>query len=166
MQSAKDTFYITLRDRLAALDPARTIFLDGATRPAIVVAENAPVTAAPPLPEVFYLAWEAAERLSAAAGAKRPLLKLGCTVSYRTAGSDGSNGVDRGRALAALDLELARICAPHFAAKQDHTQTPASDLGSAVLWTAPAYDAPEAAGSELHRAARVDVFFWPEVDLP
>ena len=50
MQSAKDSFYIALRGRLAALNPQRAVFLDGATRPAIVVCENEPLTsAAPPL---------------------------------------------------------------------------------------------------------------------
>ena len=33
MQNAKDTFYMTLRDRLAAVNPARTMVLRGVTRP-------------------------------------------------------------------------------------------------------------------------------------
>ncbi len=44
MQFAKDSFYIALRDRLAVLNPARTVYLDGVTRPAVIVAENQPST--------------------------------------------------------------------------------------------------------------------------
>ena len=42
MQPTKDSFYISLRDRLVAVDPNRTVTLDGATRPAIAVIENEP----------------------------------------------------------------------------------------------------------------------------
>ena len=57
MQFAKDSFYLALRDRLAALDPERKVLVDGVERPAILVIENKPVNAAPPLPNAYYLAW-------------------------------------------------------------------------------------------------------------
>ena len=56
MQSAKDTFYITLRNRLAVLNPSRTIVVRGAVRPAIFVAENELVAATNPS-EAFVLTW-------------------------------------------------------------------------------------------------------------
>ncbi len=37
MQAAKDSFYMALRARLAALNPARSMVMDGLTVPAIVV---------------------------------------------------------------------------------------------------------------------------------
>jgi hypothetical protein len=40
MQGAKDSFYMALRSRLAVLNPARTMVIDGVTVPAIVVREN------------------------------------------------------------------------------------------------------------------------------
>ena len=40
MQAAKDSFYMTLRGRLAQAYPARTMTVEGTTRPAIVVTEN------------------------------------------------------------------------------------------------------------------------------
>jgi len=40
MQAAKDSFYMTLRERLTALNPARTMVIDGVTVPAIVVRET------------------------------------------------------------------------------------------------------------------------------
>src|SRR5438046_2570039 len=77
MQSAKDSLYVALRDRLAALDPARVVFLDGAgaSRPAVIVCENEPVTAAPQLPSAFYLSWGAVAAVPASS-ARRPILRL------------------------------------------------------------------------------------------
>ena len=37
MQNAKDTFYLTLQSRLAALNPSRTVVLRGVVRPATLV---------------------------------------------------------------------------------------------------------------------------------
>jgi len=164
MQSAKDSFFAGLRDRLAALDPARTVFLDGELRPAVVVAENSAVTAAAPLPEVFYISFGGAQVI--VPGARRPLLRLEARIAYRTRGSDDKQGVDRGRALAALDLELAQLLSPRFTAKTDYAQTPPAALGSAVLWSAPEFQPVESVDGELRRAASVFLFFWPEVDLP
>jgi hypothetical protein len=49
MQRAKDTFYITLRDRIAALNPARTVLVRGVVRPAVLVEENELAVDFPPL---------------------------------------------------------------------------------------------------------------------
>ncbi len=40
MQAAKDTFLMTLAARLTVLNPARTVTLDGASRPAVMAVEN------------------------------------------------------------------------------------------------------------------------------
>lgn len=60
MQATKDTFYLTLRDRLALADPARTITVDGVTRPAIVVVENDKPSVTARQQDAFYLEWGAA----------------------------------------------------------------------------------------------------------
>ena len=57
MQATKDTFYITLRDRLAQIDPDLTVEIAGAIRPAIIVAENEEPSAYPRLDEAIYLDW-------------------------------------------------------------------------------------------------------------
>ncbi len=163
MQSAKDSFYIALRDRLAALSPERAVFLDGATRPAIVVSENEPLTSAAPLEQCFYLAWSEATPVSATAAARCPIFQLEATFEYRASGTPEQVSVDRGRRLAELDLELAQMLSPRFTAKKDYTQTPAADLGSAVLWSPPEFGPVETRERSLRRTARVTVFFWPEV---
>ncbi len=165
MQHAKDTFYVTLRDRLAALNPARIVFLDGVNRPAVIVAENEPATSTGALLDAFYIVWGAVRVVESAARAPRPLLALDCSIVYRTRGSEDMSGVDRGRALAALDLELLHISAPHSTPKRDYTQTTPADLGTSVLWLPPQLAEPVNVGGELRRTARTTIYFFPEADL-
>ena len=42
MQFAKDSFFLALQSRLAGLNPARTVTINGATVPAVLVVENLP----------------------------------------------------------------------------------------------------------------------------
>ena len=57
-QHAKDTFYTTLRDRLAALNGERTTLVRGAQRPAVLVEENEIAGGADPVAnEMFVLRW-------------------------------------------------------------------------------------------------------------
>ncbi len=185
MQFAKDSFYIALRDRLATLNPQRTVFLNGVTRPAVVVAENEHITAAGQVPEAFYIRWGDV-RPGAMRGGPHPLLALECTISYGTAGSADKQGVDRGRVLAELDCELLSMCSPPYTPKCDHMQTPAADLGTKVLWSTPelrlttrlqASEQREwslagdqlltlppgtAAGNRLEREAGLTIFFYAE----
>ena len=93
MQFAKDSFYVALRDRLAALDPARTVVVAGRMRPAVLVDENEPANSALPLPNAFHLAWGIPEIVKGAESARRPLMKIDCTIAYRIAGAQsGARG--------------------------------------------------------------------------
>lgn len=175
MQFTKDTFYITLRDRLATLNPARTITLNGVTRPAVVAAENEVVVPVRPLPDAFYLEWGAAQAVPQQTG-DRAIFALECLVSYHTFGIMES-GVDRGRSLAALDTELVSICQPGTASKFDYTQTPAANLGTSIVWSMPQLgkvagsEAPRSealprgtTGVRLERTVSLKVFFFPEAN--
>ena len=165
MQFSKDSFYMTLRTRLATVDPARTITLDGALRPAVYVVENEVVLAASPPSEAFAISFGAARVVETSGGARRPLLALDCDISYQTAGSDASLSTDRGRTLAALDLELLQICSPPYAAKQNFTVTPTVSLGTQILWQRPYLGAVEAVGGQLRRTAKTTLLFYPETDF-
>src|ERR1700712_2699477 len=103
MENARDTFYVTLRNRLAALNPTRTLVLRGVVRPGILVAENELATLAQPT-DVFCLRWTGVQVETTGA---LPLATLECTITYATDGSAGNGGMDRGRLLAAMDGELA-----------------------------------------------------------
>jgi len=166
MQFAKDSFYVALRDRLAALNPARVVYLDGANRPAVIVAENQAPGSAVPFDNAFYLRWGAARVVASTQRARRPLLALDCAISYRTSGTADNSFTDRGRTLAALDLEMLAVTSPGVTAKQDFSQAPVLDLGTKILWRRPQLGDAEIAGTELRRAATLTVFFFPEVDLP
>lgn len=163
MQHSKDTFYVALRDRLTTINPQRTINLNGATRPAVVVVENECPTSAPPLPNAFYLRWGAARVVKGAEHARRPLMALDCAISYAAVGTTDA-AMDRGRMLAALDLELLQMCTPPRAPKSDYTASPTAMLGTTVFWGAPEFAEVEPAGERLLRTARLTIFFFPEVD--
>src|SRR5258708_5435949 len=133
MQNIKDSLYVALRDRLAALNPARTVTVLGVTRPAVIVPENEIADSALPLPEAFYLAWGAA---SAAAGTERldlPLLKIRCEITYWTQGADDLSSQDRGRTLAQLDEEFLSVTTPPRTALKDFSQVPVADLAAKIF---------------------------------
>jgi len=176
MQYTKDSFYITLLERLVALNPQRTVTLNGTTRPALIVAENELVVPIVPLPDAFYIEWGAAELLPGQVGSKA-LLAMDCIISYHTFGTV-ETGVDRGRTLAALDMELLGISQPPYALKRDYSQLPSVDLGTKISWTQPSFG--KVAGSEtakneglprgtegvrLERSANLKLFFFSEVDF-
>ena len=93
MQATKDSFYVTLRERLVQANPGRTITVDGVTRPAIVVAENEKPSAGAQLHDAYYLAWGAAHAVRPAIST---LMAMECTVSYSSAGTEQNGGLDRG----------------------------------------------------------------------
>jgi hypothetical protein len=132
MQAAKDSFYMALRERLAGLNPARTMVIDGVTVPAIVVRENMEPRFVEAQPEVFYV--DFGDILIAES--TRPMLGVDCHVWYASEGGGGT-GVDRGRVLAEMDVELLRMCDPPHSQMLDYSQTPAAYLGSGVFWTVP-----------------------------
>src|SRR4051812_20827280 len=133
MQKIKDSFYAALRDRLAVIDPARTVTIRGELRPAVVTEENETATAAQPEPEVFYLTWKGASVEPEFASAKRPLLRLQCEVEYSSEGTEGCAGTDRGRSIGAMDSELRQMLSPSSAAVKDFTQTPAVETGGVIF---------------------------------
>jgi hypothetical protein len=146
MQFAKDSFFIALQGRLAALNPARTVTINGATAPAVVVVENLPPTTVEPQPNTFYIEWGTATVVDGHAG-NAALMSLACVISYYTLGTTQSM-VDRGRVLGQLDNELLGICQPTNTEKYDYTQSPPADLGTTVFWNQPTFEEATTSGVE------------------
>jgi hypothetical protein len=146
MQFAKDSFFLTLQQRLAGLNPARIVTINGATVPAVVVVENLPPSSGEPQPNTFYIEWGAANVIEGHAG-DGPLMTMACVISYYTFGSVESM-VDRGRVLAQLDEELLAICQPPNTEKRDYTQAPSADLGTSLFWNQPVFDEAAKGGVE------------------
>jgi len=105
VQNAKDTFYEVICGRLVGVNPERTIVLRGVVRPGVLVEENELLSAIA-LPDCFRLEWSVAK---VDPGGKMPLVTLQCSFLYETAGSAINGGIDRGRALAAMDAELQSV---------------------------------------------------------
>jgi len=188
MQFAKDSFFLALQQRLAGLNPARTVTLNGTTVPAVLVVENLPPSFGEPQPNTFYVEWGAADVISGNAGSGA-LMSLNVVISYYTFGSVQSM-VDRGRVLAELDEELLSICQPPNTEKRDYAQSPSADLGTSVFWGQPSFTEGKGPGrfggrvsfperiksgvtdeAEIHQDARVErkvrltIYFFSEVTL-
>jgi len=159
MQVAKDTFFRTLADRLAVVNPARTVTLDGASRPAVMAVENETPVPANTFLEAFLLTWEGAGQ----AMPEGRLMYLDCTLSYGSKGSGDWLRSDRGRTVTAMDRELLQLCEPRCAASCDYTQTPPAALGTNIFWTPPVMEAPSEVDGVLLRTAKMRLFFFPEV---
>ncbi len=159
MQNAKDTFYMMLRARLAALNPDRTVIVRGATRPAVVVEENELEQENAPLLDTFVLRW-----VGSTVDTTEPLGLHGavCSIRFGTRGTPELSGMDRGRVLEALGHELRAILLPSVAAKQDFTgDAPITDETN-VFWSEAGFgDASESDGV-MTRVATVHVFALAE----
>ena len=158
---------------MAALNPARTVTVNGATVPAVLVVENLPPSSAEPQPNAFYIDWGAAVVLDGHAG-NSALMSLECVIAYYTFGTVQSM-VDRGRVLGQLDGELLTICQPPNTEKRDYTQSPSADLGTSVFWNQPVFDEVKSKAVEdntrphqdgrAERRTRLTVCFFAEVIL-
>lgn len=158
MQSAKDSFYVMLRDRIASINTARTLVLRGVARPGVVVAENELATtffAA----DAFWLRW-----VMMSMNPVDSLVTMQCEISYATDGMTGNGGTDRGRLLAQMDLELATALRrePQNAGKTAYTSAGATLLSTNVFWTDPQFGKLTVEGERLSRTTMVDVFAYEE----
>jgi hypothetical protein len=168
MQNARDTFYVTLRDRLAAVNPARTMVLRGVTRPGVLVEENELASATLPA-NVFCLRWTG---LSVNAQGALPLVTMSCEIQYATDGDAGNGGMDRGRLLAGMDAELIASVsgAAQSVAKMNYVGSAggsglapvAMAMATNVFWGDAVFGAVVVKGERLERVATVAVFCYQE----
>lgn len=168
VQLAKDTFYATLRDRIAAGNAARTIVLRGVVRPGVVTAENelpgAAVDGISPA-DAFCVRWTT---LAVDPRGAMPLLTLGCEIRYATDGSGGMAGMDRGRALAAMDAELvaAVSMAPQTAGSLLVTEAAGGGTstsvmsGTNVFWGDVSFKPATMRNERMERTAEMEVFCY------
>ena len=158
MKNAKDTFYVTLRDRLATVNPDRTFVMRGLVRPGIMVAENEMVTAEFP-PDVFILRWT---ELQIDMQQAMPVSVMRCEIEYFTDGNSDNAGMDRGRSLTAMDTELLKMLTPQAAAKMNYGTLPASLMQSSIFWGDAVFGSVVVNAERVGRIARVDVTSYEE----
>ena len=159
MQNAKDTFYITLRDRIAALNAARTVLVRGQSRPAVLVEENE-LPSAFSHDDTFVLRWTDA-KIDAQQGTL-PLVTQRCEIRYATQGNSGNGGMDRGRLLSAMDSELAAALnvTPQRTAKTNYANP--APMQTNIFWSDVAFAPAQVGETRLGRTATVDVFSYQE----
>ncbi len=160
MQSAKDTFYVAIRDRLAQLNPERTLAVRGVVRPGVIVEENELVVAPVPV-DAFRLRWG---NLTVQTQGPAQLIAMTCEISYATDGTTGNSGLDRGRMLAVMDAELAAIVGtePKRLPKLSYTTMPPVPMATNVFWGELTFGALNSTGERLSRVATVEVFSYGE----
>lgn len=158
MQNAKDTFYITLRSRLATVNAARTMTLRAVTRPGILVADAEPPMTQPML-DAFALNWTA---LQADLQLPAIMAQMTCEIQYCTAGTSTNAGLDRGRALEEMDYEVLKLLYPYSAQKMNYTQNPATAMETMVFWSEPEFGPIVTLRDRLSRTTRVTVFAFQE----
>jgi hypothetical protein len=158
MQNSKDSFYIALRTRLAVIDPERTILLRGTERPGIVLEEaEAPF---PQLPnDVFVLRWTG---LGTDVNLPATMIAEECEVIYQSCGTQAFGGLDRGRAITAMDAELLALLSPYSTPKFNYmTPTPTAML-TEVFWDEPVFGPLTSQRDRLSRTAKVMVYSYQE----
>jgi hypothetical protein len=158
MQNAKDSFYMALRTRLQSVNPERTCLLRGAARPGILVEEaEAPF---PQLPaDVFVLRWTA---MGADTDLPSSMAAAQCEILYATCGTQSFGGLDRGRALSAMDAELLAILQPFSTPKMNYEATPPAAMLTQVFWDEPAFTPAVTQRDRLSRSATVVVYSYQE----
>ena len=158
MQNAKDSFYMALRSRLAALNPERTIVIRGAVRPGILVEEaEAPFSQLPS--DVFVLRWLG---LGTDTNLDAPMIAAECEIVYQTCGCQSFGGLDRGRALSAMDEELLSMLQPFFTPKLSFTATPPAPMLTQVFWDEPGFGPVITQKDRLGRSVKVMVYSYQE----
>ena len=158
MQSAKDSFYVALRTRLVAINPSRTILMRGAVRPGILVEDaEAPFNQFPN--DVFVLRWLG---LGVDFDIASTMAAEECEIVYQTCGMQSFGGLDRGRALSAMDEELMAMIQPFSTPKLNFTSQPPAAMLTQVFWDEPAFGPVAVQRDRLARTAKVSVYSYQE----
>jgi hypothetical protein len=158
MQNAKNSFYLALRNRLAALNPERTIMVRGAVRPGILVEEaEAPFNQLPN--DVFILRWLGH---GADIDLASTLVAEECEIIYNTCGCQTFGGLDRGRALTQMDTEALSILQPFSTPKMSYSAQPPVALLTQVFWDEPVFSPVVTQRDRLTRSAKVMVYSYQE----
>jgi hypothetical protein len=158
MQNAKDSFYMALRARLVTVNPERTMLVRGAVRPGIVLEEaEAPFTQLPG--DVFVVRWLG---LGVDLDLASAMTAEECEIVYQTCGTQSFGGLDRGRALSAMDEELVAMLQPFWTPKLNYVATPPAAMLTNVFWDEPGLGPIVAQRDRLSRTARITVYSYQE----
>lgn len=128
MQNAKDTFYVTLRNRLAAASPESVCVVRGVARPAILVEENE-LELSEVVSGAFRLRWT---KRSSDHAENAVLDTALCEIRYGAADAASPYAMGRGRELSAIEVLLDAILCPGFGLKQSYSEASGMSAGTAM----------------------------------
>ncbi len=164
MENTRDTFYVALRDRIAAVNPGRTIVVRGVTRPGVLVEENELANSNQPA-DTFCLRWG---KMQVDTAGPMPLVAMACEIRYATDGTAGNGGMDRGRLLAGMDGELiaALGASPRTVPKMNYAGVSpgvaAVAMATNIFWGEVTFAAEQTSGERVERIATVEVYSYQE----
>ena len=158
MQNAKDSFYLALRARLAAINPERTMLVRGAMRPGILV-EEAEAPAAQLPTDIFVLRWLG---LGVDMDVALTMAAEECEILYCTCGTQAFGGLDRGRLLSAMDEEILAMLQPFYTPKVNSTVQPPATMQTDIFWDEPAFTPVNVQRDRLSRSVKVVVYSYQE----
>ena len=158
MQNAKDSFYLALRNRLAAINPERTVLLRGALRPGIFVeAAEAPQAQLPV--DAFVLRWLG---LGIDMELSSAMVASECEILYSTSGTQAFGGLDRGRMLNAMDAEIIAMLQPFSTTKFNYSVQPAVAMQTQIFWDEPTFSPINVQRDRLSRSVKVIIYSYQE----
>jgi hypothetical protein len=149
---------MALRARLADINPERICVLRGAVRPGILV-EEAEAPFSQPLADVFVLRWLG---IGTEVNLDAPMVAADCEIAYQTCGCQSFGGLDRGRALSAMDGELLTMLQPYCTPKLSFTATPPAPMLTQVFWDEPGFGPVVTQKDRLSRSVKVMVYSYQE----
>jgi hypothetical protein len=158
MQNAKDSFYLALRTRLAAINPERTVLLRGALRPGILVEEaEAPLAQLPV--DAFVMRWLG---LGVDMDLGFAMVAEECEILYSTCGTQAFGGLDRGRMLSAMDEEIIAILQPFYTPKLNYSVQPAVVMQTHIFWDEPTFAPINVQRDRISRSVKVMLYSYQE----
>jgi hypothetical protein len=109
--------------------------------------------------DVFVLRWTG---LAVESQLALPLVRMTCEIFYSTAGTQAISGLDRGRAIEAMDAELLQMLSPALIQKMNYATTPATAMQTSIFWEQPEFGLVAPLRDQLSRVATVMVWSWQE----
>ena len=158
MQNAKDSFYLALRNRLAAINPERRVLLRGALRPGILVEEAEAPQAQLPV-DAFVLRWLG---LGVDMELSSTMVASECEILYSTCGRQAFGGLDRGRMLNAMDAEIIAMLQPFSTTKFNYSVQPAVAMQTQLFWDEPTFSPINVQRDRLSRSVKVIIYSYQE----
>lgn len=158
MQNAKDSFYLALRNRLASINPERTVLLRGALRPGILV-EEAEAPTAQLAADVFVLRWLG---LGVDMDLGSAMVAAECEILYSTCGTQAFGGLDRGRMLTTMDKEILAMLQPFYTTKSNYSLQPPIAMQTQIFWDEPAFAPVNVQRDRLSRSVKVLLYSYQE----